>query len=149
MKKFNFRLDSVLTIRRYQKNQAASALAVAQKQRLKLMDQLNLVKKGMTEIEEGLLLCYRESSHVAEILRFQDALTYQRDKAQEIENKLHEALTHEDKCREIVLLARQGEETIMKLLEKEKERYRREQDREDELAAVEFVNARHHLNTAL
>ncbi|MCZ6673515.1 MAG: flagellar FliJ family protein [Verrucomicrobia bacterium] len=146
MKKFNFKLDSVFTVRRYHKNQAAYALAAAQKQRLLLMEQLNQAAQSRTEIEDDLLSCYQTPSLAAEIIRRQDALTYQRHQVEDIEKKLQEALNHEDKCREIVLLARQGEETILKLLEKEKERYRHEQDREDELAVVEFINARHHLS---
>ena len=40
------------------------------------------------------------------------------------------------------------EETILKLLEKEKERYLRELDSEDEIAVNEFVTASHHLKHA-
>lgn len=149
MKKFHFKLDSVLTIRRFHKNQAASAMSEAQKQRFQLAEQLSQALQTKEQIEQVLLDCYKTPSQAADIIRLQDALTYQRGRTEHIQRSLQEALDHEDDCREVVLLARQGEETILKLLEKEKERYRREQDREDELAVVEFVNARHHLRTAL
>ncbi len=149
MKKFNFKLESVLTIRRYRKNQAASELAIAQKQRLLLTEHLKRTAKIRADIENDLRTCYETSSNAAEIIRLQDALSFQVRQIEVIDKKLQEALSQEDLCREIVIMARQGEETILKLLEKEKESYRGEQDREDELAAVEFVNARHYFSNTV
>ena len=148
MKKFTFRLDSVLTLRRHDKNQAAAALAYAQNLRIQIEGYLGEARQAHTAMENELRRCYETPSRGAEIIRIQDALAYQRGRVDQFEERLQEALKNEDHCREVVILARQREETILKLLEKEKEQYRRELDREDELTVVEFVNARHHLINA-
>lgn len=148
MKKFRFKLDSVLTIRRFKKNQAAAALSEAQLLRNRLNQRLNEELLRQDDLEQALITCYEGTTTAAEINRLQTGLQFQRAQVEEVRNNLREALEQENDRRQEVLLARQGEETILKLLEKEKERYRRELDSEDEIAVNEFVNASHHLKQA-
>ncbi len=148
MKKFKFKLDPVLTVRRFKKNQAAAALSEAQQQRNLLNDSLRKELLYQEELEQALVACYHGTTTAAEINRLQSGLQFQRAQVAEVETKLQQATVQEDECREQVLLARQGEETILKLLEKEKERYLRDLDSEDEIAVNEFVTASHHLKHA-
>lgn len=148
MKKFRFKLGSVLTIRRFKKNQAAAALSEAQLLRNRLNQHLNEELLRQEDLEQALVTCYKGTTTAAEINRLQTGLQFQRSQVEEVRNNLHEALEQENERRQEVLLARQGEETILNLLEKEKERYRRELDSEDEIAVNEFVNASHHLKQA-
>ncbi len=145
MKRFHFKLSSVLTMRKFQKNEAASILSNAQNQRMRLEIQLSDTLRNKSSLEKALLECYKKSSRASDIIHLQDSLSFLRFETDVIQKKLREALECEDDCRAAVLRARQAEETVLKLLDKEKERYRQEQDREDEINMIEFVNARHHL----
>lgn len=146
MKRFHFKLSSVLTMRKFQKNEAAAVLSNAQNQRMKLELQLSETLRNKSVLEAALLDRYKGTSRASDIIHLQDSLSFLRFETDVIQKKLKEALVFEDDCRAAVLLARQGEETVLKLLEKEKAQYRQEQDREDEINMLEFVNARHHFN---
>lgn len=145
MKKFRFNLDSVLTMRRFQKNQASTALSEAQRNRNRLLRQLDQAVRSQTQLEESLVSCYKTSTKASDVEHVQSVLQYQRSRVLGVQEKLQAALVNEDECRQKVLLARIGEEAMLKLRAKDKESYLREQDREDELAVNEFVNARHHM----
>ena len=145
MKRFRFKLDSVLTLYGFQKNRAAAALAEVQRRRIGLVEELNEALQTQLQFEETLRVRCRKSASAADLIRVQDALAQQRIHVDECNKQLQLAFRKEDQCREVVLSARQREETILKLREKQKERFRREQDRADERAVDEFVSARHHL----
>ena len=149
MKKFRFKLDSVLTVRRFRKNQAAFALAEAQNKRLELTAALTAARQSVSKMEEDLLACFLTSTRAAKIIRHQNGLSFQRLQISDMERQFETALEKEDKCRDAVLVARQGEETLLRLREKEKDRHRREQEKDDERAVIDFVNASHHFHNAV
>lgn len=142
MKRFQFSLDSVLTLRKFRKSEKAAELSKAMRQRLEIERNIRQCRSGLEDLEKSLRDTFSNRVHVHELLLLQDALRGKREDLSALESGFAESLERENAAREAVKKAQQECEALHKLEERQRERARREAEREDEKAMEEFVTAR-------
>lgn len=143
MKSFKFRLQSVMTVRRFRKMEAAGTLAEHSRTRQATASRLEDGRGQLRSLEEGLREAFAPRVRAAEVLMIQNALLEQRSAVAGLQARYMEALTRENKAREAVLKAQKDYEAMVKLEERQRELARKEEEKENEKAMQEFVAARH------
>lgn len=134
-----------MTLRKFRKTEAATALKQAIDRRLELEELVRMAARSTSEMERELVKCLNPSGRAAEIVIRQNALSYQRTKEQEILAQLQKARVAESNARDAVKQAQMEEEAMVRLRDKQKLAHRVEQDKEEERAAMEFVSAVHQM----
>lgn len=142
MKRFKFTMDSLLTVREHAKHEAARALNQATRKRQELEEMCAQALRSTEQMERDLVRCLVPSGRASEVIVRQNALSFHRGEARRLDESLAKAREDEEQARDRVLVAQQEEEALVRLRSKRRDEYRAELDREDELAALEFVNAR-------
>ena len=143
MKKFRFRLAAALSLRSFGKNQAALELAGASSLRIENEQRMD-AKRAELQLQGGACLPARgQTISGPEMVRRQSSLAYLRSELEQLQAEHERLLTEEAACRRALMQARQQEQSLLRLKEKGIEAHRLELERADELAVMEFVNARH------
>lgn len=142
MKRFQFSLESVLTLRKFRKSERAAELSKAMRHRLQVSERLNECRTALEGLEDSLRRTFAKRVQVQELLLLQEALRTKREDLVSLTASFEESLKRENKARESVKKAQQECEALHKLEERQLERARREVEREDEKAMEEFVTAR-------
>jgi flagellar export protein FliJ len=142
MKRFQFSLESVLTLRKFRKSERAAELSRAMRQRLEIERNIKQCRSGLESLENSLRETFSNRVHVHELLLLQEALRGKREDLTALESGFAESLDRENAAREAVKKAQQECEALHKLEERQRERSRREAEHEDEKAMEEFVTAR-------
>lgn len=145
MKRFRFSLESVLTLRRFRKMEAAGLLAQASRRRQTAGRSLNRGRGVLQRVESSLRDTLASGGRAVEIVRIQEALTEQRATVQRLQKDFSDTLQREQAARQAVLEAQREYEALLKLETRQREAARKEAEREDEKQMQEFVAARHGL----
>lgn len=143
MKKFRFRLAAALSLRSFGKNQAALELAAASSRRLEHEQAMHAKRAELQQQSEACMPARGQSIAAAEMVRRQSSLAYLRTELEQLQTKHTQLLAKEADCRRALMQARQEEQSLLRLKQKGIEAHRLELERADELAVMEFVNARH------
>jgi len=143
MKKFKFRLESALSLRRFRKQQAALTLSVAIAARMRSASNLERRKAAFNEAEKNCMPRVGETVTAAEMVCREASLLSMDEEIKVSMSEWRENVESEGLCYQELMEARKEEEGLLRLKGKAKEDHRLEMERVDEQAVQEFVNARH------
>jgi len=142
MRRFQFSLDSVLTVRTFRKTEKAAVLSAALRERLLCEEKIASSKTELAATESMLQSALAQGSPAREVLLLQGAIGNQRLELEGLVEDWREALQRESAAREAVKEAQRACKALLKLEDRHRERFRKEAEKEDELAMQEFVSAR-------
>lgn len=142
MKRFRFSLESVLTLRRFKKQEATGVLGAAQRKRQEAMTALEKRREELAAAENALESALAGSVKASRMVFLQNALVLRREEARASAQAAAEAMQEEERARDALLEAQREEEALEKLKERQRERALLEMEKEDEKAMEEFVAAR-------
>lgn len=142
MKRFNFRLDSVLKYRDFQKTKVAGELAHAIRLRVNALDQMVQAREELQLTEKQLQVLLNQPAKMGALLMMQAGLVVQRESAQAALSVYEKAAGEEVLARQQVLAAQRDYESLVNLKLKHRAVAQVELDKEEELAMDEFVRSR-------
>jgi flagellar export protein FliJ len=147
MKRFKFRLDSVLKFERFKKTQAAGELAQAVRCRVNAHEVLTCAREALEDTERHLQVLFKQSSPVAELLMTQSGLVAQREAAQLELTRYEVAVKAEIQARTKVLATQRDCEGLVNLKLKHRTQAQVESDKEEEREMDEFIRSRYQSTT--
>ena len=143
MKKFKFRLESALSLRRFRKQQeAALALGAAIAQRMRSASNLERMRVAFAEAEKDCMPRVGETVTAAEMVCREASLLLMDEEIKASMQDFSELIDAESLCHKDLMAARKEEEGVLRLKGKARESHRLEIERADDQAVQEFVNAR-------
>jgi len=142
MKRFNFRLDSVLKYRKFQKAKVAGELAQAVRSRVNALEDLTQARETLLGSEKQLQVLLKTPAKITDLLMIQSGLVSQREGAQRSLSAYEAAVEEEIAARKRVLAAQRDYEALMNLKLKHRAEAQVELNKEEELAMDEFVRSR-------
>jgi flagellar export protein FliJ len=142
MKRFSFRLDSVLKYRDFQKTKVAGELAHAIRLRVNALEQMVQARETLQLTEKQLQVLLNQPAKMGELLMMQSGLVVQRESAQAALSAYEKAADEEVAARQRVLAAQRDYESMVSLKLKHRAEAQVELDKEEELAMDEFVRSR-------
>ena len=143
MKRFTFKLESVLQLRERAEAEAQQHHAAAGRRLEALVAELNEAEAEFKALAEQLENLQRSSFRPAEHDLLWSALNQQRDHCGRLTQKVEIARNDLEAKREMLLAARRDHEGILKMREHEEQEHARLAEQEERGMIDDIVNARH------
>lgn len=143
MKAFRFPLESLLTVRRFKKDQAAQNLQQARAELMSLRAQLEDAQKQSDMSAQKIALLYAPRAHAANIAQAKQNLGQQLKSVSDLNIRMQQATAKVEQCLELLVAAQAAEESVINLKEKRMDQHRSLVEAEDEKVAAEFVASTH------
>lgn len=141
MKRFKFGLDSVLTVRKFAKQQAANALAEASRRRQRAVLRLENLEGSLARKEGELRSLMQVGATIHQFILMQNDLKAERASRPELVKEVRESMDAEIAAREMALKAQREEKALLKLESKKRLEALKEWEAENEKEVEAFVNS--------
>jgi flagellar FliJ protein len=143
LKKFSFRLQSILDLKEQEEESIKKELAELMQQRQRVEDKINSFKHDKSQIQRNLEESEEESVNLINALRSREYIKYLQGMIEDLKLKLEHWDEEISKCRKKLLAKTKEKKVLAKLKERKHEEYWKnflaeEQKLNDELATNKF-----------
>ncbi len=138
MKKFNFELEEILNIRRFQQQQAEAELGKALAEEKKVQDKLDVLAARQVQVKNEM----KGSVNFTDIANANQFYSYVRNQSESLLNELAELKLVSEQKRELLKQAMQKTDSLEKLKEQQKDEYLSEQKKKEMREVDDIVTSR-------
>lgn len=138
MKKFNFELEEILNIRRFQQQQAEAELGKALAEEKKVQDKLDVLAARQVQVKNEM----KGSVNFTDIANANQFYSYVRNQSESLLKELAELKLVSEQKREALKQAMQKTDSLEKLKEQQKDEYLAEQKKKEMREVDDIVTSR-------
>ena len=138
MKKFNFELEEILNIRRFQQQQAEAELGKALAEEKKVQDKLDVLAARQVQVKNEM----KGSVNFTDIANANQFYSYVRNQSESLLKELAELKLVSEQKREALKQAMQRTDSLEKLKEQQKDEYLAEQKKKEMREVDDIVTSR-------